>query len=77
MKSPADSSAAESPQRLEAEHEVQFGLFGALADAIDEGRSRDQLRELLDQLVGYASVHFISELLVMRLYTCPEYRAHL
>ena len=77
MHSPADSSAAESPQRLEAEHEVQFGLFGALADAIAEGRDRDQVGELLDQLVEYTSVHFMSEQLVMRLYAYPAYQAHL
>ena len=74
--SPVRESEAGSPERFEAEHEVQLELFRALRDAVAAGRERERIRELLDALIEYTSVHFMSEQIVMRLYDYPDYQAH-
>jgi hemerythrin len=74
----ADLSAygAESAGTMDSEHQVQVGLVRALCDAIRTGVSAERTREILDQAVEYSAVHFMSEQLLMRLCSYPDYDDH-
>jgi hemerythrin len=67
---------AESAGAMDAEHQVQTGLVRALCDAIRSGADAAQTREILDQAVEYSAVHFLSEQLLMRLCSYPNYDDH-
>jgi hemerythrin len=67
---------AESAGAMDAEHQVQTGLVRALCDAIRCGADAAQTREILDQAVEYSAVHFLSEQLLMRLCSYPNYDDH-
>jgi hemerythrin len=62
--------------QMDGEHRVQVGLLSALRDAVTEGRAETEVNEILEQLVDYTKVHFMSEELLMRLYQYPHYEAH-
>jgi hemerythrin len=60
----------------DGEHRVQIGLIDAMHDAVRQGRSRQAVSEILDQLLDYSKVHFLSEQLLMRLHAYPRYDDH-
>lgn len=62
--------------QIDGEHRVQVGLLSALRDAVAEGRAETEVNEILEQLIDYTKVHFMSEELLMRLYEYPRYEAH-
>lgn len=70
------SYGAESAAGVDAEHQVQTGLVRALCEAVRLGRDLGQVREILDQLLQYSEVHFMSEQLLMRLCSYPDYDDH-
>jgi hemerythrin len=74
----ADLSAygADSAGAIDTEHEVQIGLVRALCDAIRSGADAVQMRAIFDQVVEYSAVHFMSEQLLMRLCSYPDYDDH-
>ncbi len=61
----------------DAEHHVQLGLAQTLCEAASTGVDAALAREILDQLVAYSDVHFLSEQLLMRLCSYPDYDDHL
>jgi len=62
--------------QIDGEHRVQVGLLSALRDAVTKGRAEAEVNEILEQLIDYTKVHFMSEELLMRLYEYPHYEAH-
>lgn len=62
---------------VDGEHEVQIRLLTAFVDAIAEGRAREERDEILDRLLDYSKLHFLSEELLMRFYSYSGYEAHL
>jgi len=62
---------------MDGEHRVQMELVNAFRDAVAEGRSKDEVEEILVHLVDYTKIHFLSEQLLMRLHDYPRYRDHL
>lgn len=62
---------------VDGEHEVQIRLLTAFVDAIAEGRAREERDEILDRLLDYSRLHFLSEELLMRFYSYGGYEAHL
>ena len=62
--------------QIDGEHRVQVGLLSALRHAVTEGRAETEVNEILEQLIDYTKVHFMSEELLMRLYQYPHYEAH-
>lgn len=62
---------------MSGEHQVQVGLFRALAEAIRNNAGDLEVSEILDQLVAYTDLHFASEQLLMRLHAYPHFDAHL
>ena len=71
-KAPAPRVEAE---QANAEHGIQLGLIKAAMEAVGEGHS--QSPELMNQLVDYTEMHFMSEQLLMRMSPRPNYDAHL
>jgi hemerythrin len=69
------SYGAESAGTLDTEHQVQVALVHALRDAIRSGDT-DRAREILEQTVEHSAVHFMSEQLLMRLCSYPDYDDH-
>jgi hemerythrin len=61
---------------VDGEHEVQVRLLAAFVDAIAEGRAREERDEILDRLLDYSKLHFLSEELLMRFYSYSGYEAH-
>lgn len=59
---------------MEREHQVQIGLVEALIGQLEGGGARAD--EILDQLIAYSSAHFMSEELLMRLASYPDYDDH-
>ena len=71
-----DASLASADHGMDHEHRVQVGLIQALEQGLALGRTHDQLRAILAQLVDYTNVHFLSEQLLMRLHAYPDIGAH-
>ena len=61
---------------VDGEHEIQISLLAAFIDAIAGGRDREELEEILDRLLDYSKLHFLSEELLMRFYSYSGYEAH-
>jgi hemerythrin len=75
---PANSQDAASvgASDVDGEHEVQIRLLAAFLDATAEGRDRQERDEILDRLLDYSKLHFLSEELLMRFYSYSGYEAH-
>ena len=67
---------SETDAEMDGEHQVQMDLIRAVEQGLAMGKSRTELLTLLEQLVEYTNVHFMSEQLLMRLYAYPEIGAH-
>ena len=61
---------------IDGEHRVQVGLFDAMHDAVRQGRDVAAIDEILEQLLEYSKVHFLSEQLLMRLHAYPQHDDH-
>jgi hemerythrin-like metal-binding protein len=61
---------------VDAEHRVEVALLDALEDAIRRDLGPNRINEILAQLIDHATVHFISEQMLMRLTAYPGYEAH-
>ena len=72
-----DSQVSVGYDDIDSEHRVQIGLMDALEQAVREGRKGARIDELLERLLDYSRVHFLSEQLLMRLHAYPDYEAHL
>lgn len=70
------SLRSEAETAVNAEHQVQLALARAFCDALRKGGDAAQAREVINQLADYCDVHFLSEQLLMRLCSYPEYHDH-
>lgn len=61
---------------MDGEHRVQLGLMTAFRNAVGGGRGHAEADEILDQLLDYSKMHFMSEQLLMRLYEYEDYEIH-
>lgn len=61
---------------IDGEHRVQIELVTALRQALSEGRTKEEVGEILGQLVSYTDVHFMAEQLLMRKTDYPGQPAH-
>ncbi len=62
---------------MDGEHRVQIGLMTAFREAIGGGRGAAEADEILDHLLDYSKMHFMSEQLLMRLYEYGDYETHM
>ena len=61
---------------IDKEHQVQIGMLDALCTLIENDDTQSKIQEMLDQLVSYSEIHFMSEQLLMRNYAYPDYDDH-
>ena len=61
---------------LAGEHREQLDLLAALSEAVGSDKGHEAVTEILDRLTAYTDVHFMSEQLLMRLHSYPDYRLH-
>jgi len=61
---------------MDGEHRIQAGLINALCNAIETGKPVDEVGQILQQLIDYSEVHFMSEELLMRLDSYDEFEGH-
>lgn len=61
----------------DAEHQIQMGLAHAFQEAVRIDQDAALARQILDQLLAYSDVHFMSEQLLMRLCGYPEHDDHM
>ena len=71
-----ESNSNSQPHDIGTEHQVQLGLLNALCDAVEYEEEASAIQEILDQLVSYTELHFMSEQLLMRMYAYPHYADH-
>lgn len=65
------------PNDIDAEHHIQLGLIQALCDAVSDDADAWLVQQILDRLTAYSDVHFMSEQLLMRLSSYPDYDTHI
>ncbi len=61
---------------IDSEHQLQGRLLAVLRDAVETGRGRAVVDELLRRIEDTSKVHFLSEELLMRLDAYEQYGAH-
>ena len=61
---------------IDDDHRQLVGMINALTEAITEGRGRDVMGKVLDNLVTYYKVHFGREEEIMVLTNFPGYEQH-
>ena len=70
------SSDKHDASSVDNEHRIQLGMLQALCDAVEAGEPAEKVHELLEQLTAYSELHFMSEELLMRMYSYPDYDDH-
>lgn len=71
-----DSQVSVGYDDIDSEHRVQIGLMDALEQAVRERRQGARVDELLERLLDYSRVHFLSEQLLMRHHAYSGYDDH-
>lgn len=71
-----DAPAARPTGSIEDEHRVHTDLLRTLCEVVRRHHEPSEVLELLDQLIEYTEVHFLSEELLMRLCSYPDYDSH-
>ncbi len=61
---------------VDTEHQLQTRLLAVLRDAVETGRDRAVVDEILKRVEDTSNVHFMSEELMMRLDAYDQYGAH-
>jgi hemerythrin-like metal-binding protein len=61
---------------IDKEHQVQLGMLDAFCALIESDEPQSKIHEVLNQLISYSEVHFMSEQLLMRMYAFPDYDDH-
>jgi hemerythrin len=65
----------EKPTHIQ-EHTIQVQLINLLVNAVTEDRGRDEVVKILDQLMQFSQVHFMSEQLIMRQHSFDGFDEH-
>jgi methyl-accepting chemotaxis protein/hemerythrin len=76
IKSAWEKEQALGVKSMDTEHRLQTRLVASLRDAVETGRERAVVAELLRRLEDTSKVHFLSEELLMRLDAYEHYGAH-
>jgi hemerythrin-like metal-binding protein len=61
---------------IDKEHTIQIQMLNLLTKAVSENNENSEKEEILDQLISFSQVHFMSEKLVMRQHSYPGYDEH-
>ena len=61
---------------MDMEHRLQVTLVNAIEELVRQGKDAELTAKTIAQLVEFTNVHFLSEELMMRLYSYPQHDAH-
>ena len=61
---------------MDTEHRLQVTLVNAIEELVREGKDAELTAKTIAQLVEFTNIHFLSEELMMRLYSYPQHDAH-
>jgi hemerythrin-like metal-binding protein len=61
---------------IDTEHRLQVSYVNAIEELVRTGRDPALANQTVKQLVDFTNVHFLSEELMMRLYSYPLHDAH-
>lgn len=61
---------------IDDEHKVQIGLIDLLTQSVESGEAGEKVLEILNQLIDYSEVHFLSEQLIMRHHSYEGFAEH-
>jgi hemerythrin len=64
-------------REMDTEHGLLIGLVNALEEAVAQGRERELADGILEKLLDFTNVHFLTEELMMRLRVYPQYEDHI
>ncbi|MFL5262511.1 MAG: bacteriohemerythrin [Anaeromyxobacteraceae bacterium] len=71
-----DENIGTGVNSMDAEHRLQVSLVNAIEELVRSGRDPELTGKTTAQLVDFTNVHFLSEELMMRLYSYPQHDAH-
>lgn len=63
-------------RQMDAEHQRLIGLVNDLNAAMVQGRAREIMSRIFDDLISYTTTHFAHEEGIMRLYSYPDFVQH-
>jgi hemerythrin len=63
-------------REIDEEHKTLVGLLCGLNDAMREGKGKEALGSILEDLVQYTKKHFANEERIMRVNGYPDYAQH-
>ena len=61
---------------VEKEHSLQIQLLNLLSVAVNKGQDNSEIISIIDQLLSFSQVHFMSEELIMRQHSYEGYDSH-
>ena len=62
---------------IDTEHDLQMQILDSLSESLQKGGDFSSARYILEQFIEFSDMHFLSEQLVMRLQSYPDYERHL
>jgi hemerythrin-like metal-binding protein len=62
---------------IDTEHDLQMQMLDSLSESLHEGGDFSPARYILEQFIEFSDMRFLSEQLVMRLHSYPDYERHL
>jgi hemerythrin len=71
-----DENIGTGVNSMDAEHRLQVSLVNAIDELVRSGKDPGLAGKTTAQLVDFTNVHFLSEELMMRLYSYPQHDAH-
>lgn len=63
-------------ETMDNEHSVQLQLIDAIEKGLQAGKPKNELLPVFEHLADFTGVHFLSEELLMRLHSYPDYEQH-
>lgn len=63
-------------EEIDAQHKVLLSLLNDMHEAIQQQRSREVAKEILEKLMDYTRIHFAVEESLMRILGYPGYEEH-
>jgi hemerythrin len=63
-------------QEIDEQHKCLINLINQLYEALAAKQHREQVAQILEELVDYTLIHFAVEETLMRLFDYPEYAQH-
>lgn len=71
-----DESFLVNVDEIDQQHQKLVGIVNKLAVAMSEGKGKNVLGKIIDELVNYTIVHFRTEERILKIVNYPEFSGH-